>query len=182
MSKLTEKVKKKKKRKARMRLVSISSIGVALGFLHAVSAFYLRQIYNVKTLAPAWRITKGEILFSAGDVAILKRDVALKILVNTDVLVAEQLRMLIIIVLLGAIVYLIGSKLTERAYLFLYLGGICGTLYYIFLFAFLRWPVSFFSKDALVLLSFPVIVPVYIPALLSIGALGAGAFLVIKKS
>ncbi|MBE0447226.1 MAG: hypothetical protein IBX64_03845 [Actinobacteria bacterium] len=182
MGSLTRRFKKRKSRKAKARLTSLITIATSVAFLHAASAFYLREVYNIKTLAPSWGIAKGDIIFSVGDLMILKNDVALKILVDTTLLTTEQIRLAAILMLVLAMVYNIGKSWFDRVSLFLFVVGLWGVLYYAFLFALLRWPDSLLSKDVITLFPLPVIVPVYIPLLFSLLVLVGSTFLVFKKN
>lgn len=181
MGKLTKKVKKKKSRQARAKFIAQLTIPITIGLIQASSAFFLREIYNTKTLMPAWKVAKEDILYSAYDIMILKRDMALKILVDKNLLIAESAREVAFIALVGAIAYVLGGNMKERASMFMFVGGLSGTLYYILLFALLRWPNLLLSNDIIALIPTPVIVPVYIPFLMTVSALGAGIFLVFKK-
>lgn len=181
MGNLSKKVKKKKSRKAKAEFTSLSVIAAAIGFLYAVSAFYLREVYNIKTLAPSWRIAKSDVIFSAGDITILKRDLALKMLVDSNLLVAEQMRLVATVGLIFAIAHLIGKSWLHRMSIFAFMGGLCGMLYYVILFGFLRWPISVLAKDVVTLFPLPVVVPVYMPFLLSVLVFTGGILLVFKK-
>jgi len=181
MGNLTKKVKKKKSRQAKAKFTSLVTTAMAVAFINATSSVYLREIYNVKTLLPSWGIAKKDIIFSVGDLMILNRDIALKILVDMNLLVAEQIRQVAAIALILVIVYMIGKSWFDRLSLLMFVGGLSGMLYYAFLFALLRWPSSLLSKDILVMVPTPVIVPIYMPVLLSALAFLGGAFLVFKK-
>jgi hypothetical protein len=181
MGSLTKKAKKRKSRKAKAKLTSLVTIATSVAFLHAASTFYLREVYNIKTLAPSWGIPKGDIVFSFGDLAILKKDIALRLLADTNLLAAEQIRLAAILALMCTIVYMVGKGWFDRMSLFLFVAGLWGILYYAFLFALLRWPDSLFSKDVITLFPLPVIVPVYMPLLLSGVILAGGALLVLKR-
>jgi hypothetical protein len=181
MGNLTKKVKKKKTRKARAKLISLLIIGMTVAFMQSAAALYLRDIYNVKTLLPSWKIPARDIIFAVGDLTVLKRDLAYKILVDQNVLVAEQIRLVATIALIGAIAYMLGKSSLDRISHLLFIGGLSGVFYYVFMFALMRWPTSLLAKDVIALIPTPIIVPVYIPLLLSAVVLTGGTFLVFKK-
>lgn len=181
MGKLTNKVKKKKSRKTKAKLFSLIAIAVSIAFLHAASSVYLREVYNVKTLFPSWEIAKNDIIFQLGDLMVLDRDVGLKMLVDTNLLVAEQVRQIALFLLIGVLAHMTGKGWFDRISLFLFIGGLSCVLYYLFLFALLRWPTSLLAKDVITLLPTPVIVSVYMPLLLSALAFTGSIFLVLRK-
>lgn len=181
MGNLTKKVKKKKSRKAKAKFTSLVIIATAVAFLNAAAAVYLREIYNIKTLLPSWGLNKQDIVFRFGDLMVLKQDLALKILVDTNLLVTEQIRQIAMLALVAAAVYMIGKKWSERVFLMLFVVGLWGVLYYAFLYAIIKWPTSLLSKDVIALVPMPVIVPVYMPLLLSALTFIAGLFLILRS-
>lgn len=181
MGNLTKKVKKKKSRKAKAKFTSLVVIATTVAFLNAAAAVYLREIYNIKTLLPSWGLNKQDIVFKFGDLMVLKQDLALKILVDTNLLATEQIRQIAMLTLVGAAVYMIGKKWSERASLMLFVVGLWGVLYYAFLYAILKWPTSLLSKDVISLVPMPVIVPVYMPLLLSALAFVGGLFFILRS-
>ncbi|MHB8842204.1 MAG: hypothetical protein ACYC56_10565, partial [Candidatus Aquicultor sp.] len=63
----------------------------------------------------------------------------------------------------------------------IFIGGLSSLLYYLFLFGFTHWPSSLLSKDIIALVPNPIIVPTYIPLVLSIVSLIGGTLLVFKR-
>jgi hypothetical protein len=172
---------KKGERQEKLRRASLVAAGAAIGFMHAASTIYLREIYNIKSLLPAWGLKASDYMANYGDFAILTRNVALKILVDNNLLVMEQTRQVATLLILVALVYLVGKDPKERMSLFMFVGGIAGVLYHAFLYALLHWPTSLSDKDVILLVPNPVIAPTYIPLLVSGLALGGGFFLLFKK-
>ncbi|NCO66459.1 MAG: hypothetical protein COW32_00160 [Candidatus Aquicultor secundus] len=181
MGNLTKKVKKKKSRKTKAKIASLVTISLAMGFLNTAAAFYLRQVYNAKTLLPPTGISRRDVIFNVGDITILDKAVALKILVDSDLLIAEEIRQVAIVALLVAFVYLLGKDMLDRVGLFIFIGGLSSLLYYVFLFAFTRWPSSLLSKDIIAVVPNPIIVPTYIPLVLSVVSVVGGSLLVFKR-
>ncbi len=181
MGNLTNKVRKKKSRQKKIKVVLLIIITTAIAFFHASSALYLRAMFNVKTLLPTWEIPKSDTLFTVGDLTILKYDMAIKILRDKNYVISEQIQIVAILLLLAVVVYMIGKSILDRIALFMFAGGLFSMLYYGFLFAFLRWPDSFFSKDIVSFLPTPVIVPIYMPVLLGALVFLGGTFLVLKR-
>lgn len=181
MGNLTKKVKKKKSRKKKAKLTSLLTISVAMGFLNAVAAFYLREVYNAKTLLPSAGISKRDVIFNLGDITVLSKAIALKILVNSSLLIAEEIRQVAVAALLVAFVYMLGKDMLDKVGLFIFIGGLSTLLYYAFLFAFTRWPGSLLSKDIIALVPNPIIMPAYIPLALSTVCLVGGVLLVFKR-
>ncbi len=181
MGNLTKKVKKKKSRKTKAKIASLVIISIAMGFLNTVAAFYLRQVYNAKTLLPPTGISKRDVIFNVGDVTVLNNAVTLKILVDSSLLVAEEIRQVATVALLIAFVYLLGKDMLDRIGLFIFIGGLSSLLYYLFLFGFTNWPNSLLSKDIIALVPNPIIVPTYIPLVLSVMSLIGGTLLVFKR-
>lgn len=181
MGNLTKKVKKKKSRQAKAKFTSLVTIATTVAFLNAASSVYLREIYNIKTLLPSWGLSKQDVVFKVGDLMILRKELALKILVDLNLLVTEQVRQVAMLALVGAAVYMIGKKWSERMALFLFVVGMWGVLYYAFLYAIIKWPSSLLAKDVLALVPLPVIVPVYMPLLLSAMTCVGGLFLILKS-
>jgi len=181
MSNLTKKVKKKKSRQTKIKFLMLVTVAVALSFLNAASAFFLRKLYNTSTLLPSFGIAKSGVMFSFGDLTVLKHEMAFKILGDKDLLYAEQAREFAILALIFVLAYIIGKTWLERVSILLFIGGLFGALYYAFIYAFLKWPTSLVSRDIIALLPTPVIVPIYMPILLSALVFVGGFFLVFKK-
>ncbi|HEY3374675.1 MAG TPA: hypothetical protein VGK02_06405 [Candidatus Aquicultor sp.] len=177
----SEKKHKKKSIADRIKASSLAIIALTIGFLQAASTFYLREIYSLKTLMPTSPLGKADILFSKSDLLVLNKPTAARIIIDSNILQAEQARQLAIIALVIAIVYFAGKNNKERASLFLFVGGLAALSSVVFQFMLLHWPTSLLAKDVIVLFPMPVIVPIYIPLLLSALALVGGTYLVFKK-
>lgn len=180
--KSSKKSKKAKALSAKAKTVILSSMALAIGFLQATSSFYLREVFSIKTFTPSWGFTKSEIVFKGGDILVLKEQMALRILNDSNLLAAEQARQIAVLALIIALVYFIGKNIKERASLFLFVAGLAGVSYHVFLFYFLRWPKTLLAKDVMALFPVTVIVPVYMSVLLCALALIGGTYLVFKKS
>lgn len=181
MASAEEKAKKKKERQNRVRKASLVFTAATIAFIQAASTIYLREIYNVKSLLPSWGLRAGDYVINQGDFAILSRNVAVKILVDNNLLVIEQTRQVAMILLTIAVIYLAGKDARERSSLLLFIGGLAGVLYHAFLYSLLHWPDSLMTKDVVFLVPNPIVTPIYIPFLLSALAFAAGTFLLFKK-
>jgi hypothetical protein len=181
MGSAEDKAKKKKERQEKIRKASLVLIAATIGFLHAASTIYLRGIYNIKSLLPSWGLKAGDYIINQGDFAVLTRKVAVKILVDNNLLVIEQTRQIAMLMLSVSVIYLVGKDARERTSLLLFVGGLAGVLYHVFLYSLLHWPNSLVAKDVIFLVPNPIVAPFYIPLLLSALAFAAGTFLLFKK-
>lgn len=177
----TKSTKKSKKKAVQAKTASLAVIALAIGFLQAASTFYLREIYSTKTLLPSWGIANKDIMFKTGDLMVLKKDTAVRILLDSNLLAAEQARQLAVFALIIGIVYFFGKDIKERGSLLLFIGGLAGVSYHAFLYALAHWPSSLLTKDVFALIPTPIIVPIYMSLLLSALALIGGTYLVFKK-
>jgi len=89
-------------------------------------------------------------------------------LMDKDILVVELFREAATIVMLFAVGVIAGRSRTERFGMFLYAFAIWDIFYYVFLKAFLNWPVNFMTWDILFLIPITWTGPVLSPVIVSL--------------
>jgi len=133
----------------------VTIFAIAMAFLETAVVIYLRKIY-----------------YPAGF------DFPLKGFIEPNILAIEWVREFATIVMLLAIGYLAGKKLSEKFAYFILAFGIWDIFYYIFLKMALNWPSSFLTWDLLFLIPLPWIGPVLTPVIISIIMICASIFII----
>ncbi|MBI1797848.1 MAG: hypothetical protein HYR74_12455 [Candidatus Eisenbacteria bacterium] len=147
------------------RLAALVVFAAAMGWLEGVVVVYIRGLLGVARPAP---LPQGD--------EVMRRFATLPWLLGT-----EQSREIATIVMLAALAWLGGDRFRSRAGAFLVAFGVWDIVYYVALFAMLRWPTSLASVDVLFLIpphpwwSQPVWVPIAISSVMIV--LGTRMFL-----
>jgi len=146
-----------------LRLLVAAVYAIAMGWLEAVVVIYIRGLVG---------IAHTEIMPTPSEV--VARFQALPWLVPT-----EQTREAATLVMLLAAAWLAAGRLRPRAGAFLLMFGVWDLAYYAGLYALIRWPPSLGTMDVLFLIPpHPWwYQPVWVPALISCGMIGCGAWL-----
>jgi hypothetical protein len=143
------------------RLAVLVVFAAAMGWLEAVVVVYLRALLGIAhgSAAPA----PDEIARRLG---------SLPWLIGT-----EQGREAATLLMLGTVAWFAAPRLLPRLGAFLVAFGVWDLAYYVALFALLRWPPSLATPDLLFLLPPGPwwIQPVWVPVVISIGMIAAGA-------
>ncbi len=150
-----------------LRLLVVTIYAVAMGWLEAVVVVYIRGLVG---------LAQTETM--PGPSEIMARFQALPWLVPT-----EQTREAATLVMLLAAAWLAADRLRPRAGAFLVMFGVWDLAYYAALHALVRWPPSLTSMDVLFLIPpHPWwYQPVWVPALISCGMIGGGAWLYLAR-
>jgi len=126
------------------RLPWLTLYAVAMGFLEAVVVVYLRELYYPEGFRFPIEI------------------------IPDHVAIAELVRELTTILMIGAVAVLAGSSRTDRFFVFAYLFGAWDIVYYVALWLFLGWPASLMTWDVLFLIPVPWLGPVLYPVVISL--------------
>lgn len=131
-------------------LVTLTALGIALGYLEAVAVVYIRQILGI---VPTPEELGPEVIAQIPDW-----------LIST-----EQTREAATIIILVTLALLVGRTRVQKLATFLFAFGVWDIFYYISLKALIDWPASLATMDCLFLIPAPWYAPVWVPAVVSAG-------------
>ncbi len=137
--------RKEKIRIGRKRLLIAALFGIAFGFVEAAVVIYLRAATG---LLPVPQLKA----FAVFPESLLR---------------IECLREAATIVMLGAIAFLAGQRIKEKAVAFLWTFAFWDIFYYVWLRLTIGWPGSLLSSDVLFLIPVPWVAQVWFPLLVS---------------
>ena len=145
---------------ARARLAALVAFAIAMGWLEGVVVVYIRGLFGMGHGAPI--PPPGEVVERFGQLPWL--------------LPTEQGRELVTLVMLAAVAWLGAPTARARIGAFLVIFGIWDIVYYVALYAMLRWPPSVATMDVLFLIPPGPWwnQPVWVPVVVSIGMIIAG--------
>ena len=147
----------------RARLVALFVFGAAMGWLEGVVVVYIRGLFGMG---------HGEVIPPPGEV--VQRFAALPWLLPT-----EQSREVATIVMLLAVAWLAADRAKARLGAFLFIFGVWDIVYYVALYAMLRWPPGLGTIDVLFLIPPGPwwTQPVWMPVLASVIMIAVGTVL-----
>ena len=149
------------------QLVISGLFAVSFGFLEATVVVYLRAAAG---LLPGYRGTLSEVIRLSGE--FYRQSQAISDFPHS-LLTLEVFREATTIVMLLSVALLSSAKLRSRVAIFLWTFAIWDIVYYIGLWATVRWPHSLRDSDVLFLIPVPWLAPVWFPLLVSILAVFA---------
>jgi hypothetical protein len=140
------------------KIVILTLFSISMGLLETAVVVYLRAIYYPDG-------------FHFPVVSLSK-----------TILITELWRELATLIMLASIGYMNGETKSERIAAFMYSFAVWDIFYYVFLKAFLNWPLSIVDWDLLFLLPVPWIGPVLAPCLVSLTMIVIYVMVMFKKS
>jgi len=143
------------------QLVISGLFAVSFGFVEATVVVYLRAAAG---LLPGYHGTLSDVIRLSGD--FYRQSQALGEFPQS-LLTLEVFREAATIVMLLSVALLSSAKLTSRVAIFLWTFAIWDIVYYIGLWATVRWPHSLRDPDVLFLIPVPWLAPVWFPLLVS---------------
>jgi hypothetical protein len=151
---------------ARARLLSLAVFAVAMGWLEAVVVVYIRAVTG---------IGRGAMPEAAGVAEHLAREPWL--------IPTEQGREVATIVMLATVAWIAARAWGARLGAFLFIFGIWDIMYYLALYALLRWPPSLATMDVLFLIPPSPLwyQPVWLPVAISCVMIAAGVALFARE-
>lgn len=145
---------------ARQLLIS-GIFAAAFGFLEASVVIYLRAAVG---LLPGYHGTLADVVRSSKNAYQQSQSISQ---FPASLLTLEVLREASTIIMLAAVALLTAAKLRARVAIFLWTFAIWDILYYVSLWATVRWPASFTDGDVLFLIPVPWFSQVWFPLLVS---------------
>ncbi len=142
---------------------------VAMGFVEAAVAYYLRVLEGVRFTGA---VTSYKTLVNLGFIEFVQPSRSL--LVSGRVTAVEVTREAATIVMLAAISYITGRSLRQRSAAFLVSFACWDLSYYVFLKVIDNWPSSLLTRDVFFLIPVPWIGPVITPVVISTVMLAVG--------
>jgi hypothetical protein len=149
------------------QLVISGVFAASFGFLEAVVVVYLRAAVG---LLPGYQGTLSDVIRLSGD--FYRQSQAISQFPKS-LLTLEVLREAATILMLLSVALLTSTKSRVRAAVFLWTFAIWDIVYYVALWATVRWPLSLRDPDILFLIPVPWLSPVWFPLLVSALALVA---------
>lgn len=131
------------------RVLILAAYAIAMALVEAAAVVYLREL----------SYPSGFLVRSAADLRA----------VPAGMLKIEVLREVATLVMLASVSYLAYVTLRARLIAFLFTFSLWDVGYYLFLYLFLRWPLSLTTQDVYFLIPWPWIGPVWFPLLLFSG-------------
>jgi hypothetical protein len=146
-----------------LRLAVLTCFATAMGWLEAVVVVYIRELLGIRI---------GSVTPGPDEMSRLLARVAWLVPV-------EQTREVATLVMLAAVGWLAGSRARSRLGAFLLAFGVWDIVYYVALYAILRWPASLFERDLLFLIPPGPwwYQPVWVPVAISCVMIAGGAWL-----
>jgi hypothetical protein len=139
----------------------------SFGFLEAVVVVYLRAAVG---LLPGYQGTLSDVIRMSGDFYVQSQAISQ---FPKSLLTLEVLREAATILILLTVAFLTSTNSRARAAVFLWTFAIWDIVYYVSLWATVRWPLSLGDQDVLFLIPVPWVSPVWFPLLVSALALAA---------
>src|SRR5258708_39301928 len=139
----------------------------SFGFLEAVVVVYLRAAVG---LLPGYQGTLSDVIRMSGGFYVQSRAISQ---FPQSLLTLEVLREAATILILLTVAFLTATNSKARAAVFLWTFAIWDIVYYVSLWATVRWPLSLRDQDVLFLIPVPWLSPVWFPLLVSALALAA---------
>jgi len=133
------------KKESENTLIGVTIFAIAMGFLETAVVVYLRKLYYPNGFS-----------------------FPLKGFLSPEIISVEAIREIATIIMLLAVGYLAGKKLSEKFAYFIYAFAIWDISYYVFLKITLAWPQSLFTWDLLFLIPWAWAGPVITPILSSL--------------
>jgi hypothetical protein len=149
------------------QLAISGAFAVSFGFLEAVVVVYLRAAVG---LLPGYQGTLSDVIRMSGDFYVQSRAISQ---FPKSLLTLEVLREAATILILLTVAFLTSTNSRVRAAVFLWTFAIWDIVYYVSLWATVRWPLSLRDQDVLFLIPVPWLSPVWFPLLVSALALAA---------
>lgn len=143
------------------QLISSGVFAAAFGFLEAVVVIYLRAAAG---LLPGYQGTLSDVIRLSA-VPYQQSDSVTHF--PPSLLTLEVFREAATILMLLSVAFLSSAGLRVRVAVFLWMFAIWDTVYYIALWATIRWPVTLADPDLLFLIPVPWLSPVWFPLLVS---------------
>jgi hypothetical protein len=143
------------------QLVVSGVFAASFGFLEAAVVVYLRAAVG---LLPGYQGTLSDVIGLSGEFYRQSHSVSQ---LPKSLLTLEVLREAATIVMLISLALLTSTKFRARASIFLWTFGIWDIVYYVSLWATVRWPVSLKDPDVLFLIPVPWLSPVWFPLMVS---------------
>jgi len=150
---------------AARQLIVSGVFAASFGFLEAVVVVYLRAAAG---LLPGYRGTLADVIHLSGE--FYRQSHAVEELPQS-LLTLEVFREAATIVMLLSLAFLSSAKSRSRTAIFLWTFAIWDIVYYMSLWATVRWPISLRDPDILFLIPTPWFAPVWYPLLVSALAL-----------
>jgi hypothetical protein len=139
----------------------------SFGFLEAVVVVYLRAAVG---LLPGYQGTLSDVIRMSGQCYVQSQSISQ---FPKSLLTLELLREAATILMLLSVAFLTSANSRARAAVFLWTFALWDTVYYVGLWATVRWPLSLRDPDVLFLIPVPWLSPVWFPLLVSALTLAA---------
>jgi len=161
------------------KLAALAVFALAMGWLEAVLALYLRKLIGLEGSLDMMDPRTQEILLKKFAVMTAAGG---KGHLTPPFLWVEQSREAATIIMLAAAGFLSGKSWRERAACFLFCFGVWDIAYYGVLWHLLRWPPSWGTLDLLFLIPGPWIAQVWIPMAISLCFIAWGSWSVLHPA
>lgn len=158
------------------RIAVLALFALAMAYLESAVVVYLRALFHISgelvTAAP-----KGAgVWFSLPFFTLLRPGSLTTVLPSARIAATEVGREAATIVMLGCVGWLAGRDWRTRLAAFLLAFGVWDIGYYVFLRLLIGWPSSASTLDVLFLIPGPWVAPVWLPVLVSVLMIVAGAW------